>query len=61
MVVNALQTHMFFWGASRIHFRTISFLIYIDNLAQLPTSFGSHSVLYVDDLFLIRVYLFATG
>ena len=30
------------------------FLIYIDDLASLPTSLGSHSVLYADDLLLFR-------
>ena len=30
------------------------FLIYIDDLTYLPTSNGSHSVLYADDLLLFR-------
>ena len=30
------------------------FLIYIDNLTYLPTSNGSHSVLYADDLLLFH-------
>ena len=33
---------------------TLLFLIYIDDLTYLPTSDGSHSVLYVDDLLLFR-------
>ena len=40
------------WGTPRIHFGPPS--IYIDDLAYLPTSNGSHSVLYADDLPLFR-------
>ena len=36
------------WGTPRIHFGPPS--IYIDDLTYLPTSNGSHSVLYADDL-----------
>ena len=49
----AHQTHMLYiWSTTRIHSGPTSFLIYIDDLTHLPTSEGSHSVLYADDLLL---------
>ena len=52
----AHQTCMFYPGYLNDSFwaHFLIFLIYIDHLTHLPTSHGSCSVLYVDDLLLFR-------